>query len=70
MSLRGVPLRARLRLLTRGAPVVLGFGSALAVVFAVPFMPLLLLPVAVTAAAEISVLLEQNEPTREPGARV
>jgi len=49
MSLRGVPLRARVALVLGGAPLSLGFGFALALVFAVPLMPLFMLPIAVSA---------------------
>lgn len=60
LSLRGVRLSARVRLFRKGAPAVFGFGVALAVVFAIPFLPLLVLPAAVCAAAEIGVLLERS----------
>jgi CysZ protein len=59
LSLRGASLRERVRLLLRGAPRVLGFGMAIALVFMVPLLPLLMLPVAVAAAAEIAVALEE-----------
>lgn len=68
MSLRGVPLRTRVALALGGAPFVLGFGFALALVFAVPFMPLLALPIAVSAAAEVSLLLEQRATARSARA--
>jgi CysZ protein len=60
MSLRGVSVRDRLRMLRRGARAVFSFGAALAVLFAIPFATLLLLPIAVTAAAELSARLEPS----------
>jgi CysZ protein len=60
LSLRGLTLSARLRLLRRGWARVFGFGAALALVFMVPLVSLLLLPAAVVAAAEIAVVLERE----------
>ena len=60
LSLRGVSVRERARLMRRGAARVFGFGLSLGLVFAVPLLPLLLLPAAVAAAAEIGLQLEQN----------
>ncbi len=65
LSLRGIGVSDRLRLMRAGAASVLGFGSALALLFAVPFLPLLLLPAAVAAAAEIGVELERLERARK-----
>jgi CysZ protein len=59
LSLRGLAAKQRLALLRTGWPRVLGFGAVLALVFAVPFFPLLFLPAAVAAAAEIAVALER-----------
>jgi uncharacterized protein involved in cysteine biosynthesis len=58
LSLRGVQLRDRLRRMQAQAPRVLGFGAAMALLFTVPFLPLVLLPAAVAAAAEIGVELD------------
>lgn len=60
LSLRGAALATRVRLMRSGAARVLGFGTALALVFMVPLFPLLLLPAAVAAAAEIALELEQH----------
>jgi len=65
LSLRGLGIAERFALMRRGIASVLGFGSALALLFAVPLLPLLLLPAAVAAAAEIGVRLEQL-PKRSP----
>jgi uncharacterized protein involved in cysteine biosynthesis len=62
LSLRGVSIAERARLMRRGAARVFGFGLGLGLIFAVPLLPLLLLPAAVAAAAEISLQLEQNAP--------
>jgi CysZ protein len=61
LSLRGVALRDRLRRLRAQAPRVLGFGAAMALLFAVPLLPLVLLPAAVAAAAEISLELDDAQ---------
>jgi CysZ protein len=58
LSLRGVALRDRLRRMRAQAPRVLGFGLAMALLFTVPLLPLVLLPAAVAAAAEIGVELD------------
>ena len=57
LSLRGVSVGERLRMLRRGVRAVFGFGITLAVLFAIPFATLLILPVAVTAATELSTRL-------------
>lgn len=64
LSLRGVSVRERLRLMRGGSALVLGFGSAIALLFAVPLLPLLLLPAAVAAAADVSVQLERRAAAR------
>lgn len=61
LSLRGATVSVRLRLIGGGISRVLGFGMALAVVFALPFLALLLLPAAVAAAAEIALELERDD---------
>lgn len=58
LSLRGVAWRDRVGLMRSGAARVLGFGSVIAFAFTLPFLPLLLLPAAVAAAAEVGVQLE------------
>ncbi|HKP59151.1 MAG TPA: EI24 domain-containing protein [Polyangiales bacterium] len=60
LSLRGISVADRARLMRGGAARVFGFGLGLGVVFAVPLLPLLLLPAAVAAAAEVGIKLEQN----------
>ena len=60
LSLRGVSLRDRMRLMSAGAARVIGFGSVIALAFTVPLLPLLLLPAAVVAAAEVSAALENR----------
>jgi CysZ protein len=60
LSLRGIAPRARLRLMRDGVARVLGFGIGLALIFMVPFLSLLMLPLAVTAAAEIAAQLERQ----------
>jgi CysZ protein len=59
LSLRGVALRDRLSRMRAQAPRVLGFGAAMALLFAVPLLPLVLLPAAVAAAAEIGIELDR-----------
>jgi CysZ protein len=63
LSLRGMSVGQRARLMRRGAARVLGFGLMLALVFTVPLLPLLMLPAAVAAAAEIGVQLEGRAET-------
>jgi uncharacterized protein involved in cysteine biosynthesis len=63
LSLRGVSVAERARLMRCGAARVFGFGLGLGLLFAIPMLPLLFLPAAVAAAAEISVQLEQNART-------
>ncbi|HET6332640.1 MAG TPA: EI24 domain-containing protein [Polyangiales bacterium] len=65
LSLRGVPLGERLRMMRAQSPRVLGFGLSIALLFTVPLLPLVLLPAAVAAAAEIGVQLDAP-----PAARV
>ncbi|MET0391350.1 MAG: EI24 domain-containing protein [Polyangiales bacterium] len=60
LSLRGEPARRRFALIRANAPRTLGFGLTLALAFMVPLLPLLLLPAAVAAAAEIAVELERH----------
>jgi CysZ protein len=59
LSLRGVSLSDRVRLMRQGAGRVLGFGLGLALIYLLPFLSFLLLPAAVAAAAEIALHLEQ-----------
>jgi CysZ protein len=54
LSLRGVRLRERLRLLRLGLPAMAGFGLAIAALFAIPLGPVLLLPAGVAAATELA----------------
>lgn len=58
LSLRGVPLSERLRRMRSHSARVLGFGLSIAVLFTVPLLPLVLLPAAVAAAAELGVQLD------------
>jgi len=60
LSLRGASPTQRFRLMWGQASRVLGFGASLAVVFAVPLFPFLLLPVAVVAAADVVAELERS----------
>lgn len=60
LSLRGVTLSERLRMMRAQAPRVFGFGLAIALLFTVPLLPLVLLPAAVAAAAEIGVQLDSR----------
>jgi uncharacterized protein involved in cysteine biosynthesis len=60
LSLRGLRWRARLRLIARGSLAVFGFAAGCAVLFGVPGLGLLVLPIAVVAAAELAVLLERD----------
>jgi uncharacterized protein involved in cysteine biosynthesis len=54
LTLRGVPLRDRMRLWKRRPGLVAGFGAAFAALFWIPCFGLLMLPVGVIAAAEVS----------------
>lgn len=63
LSLRGIPLRSRLALLRGGAPVVVGFGASVALLFAVPFGAIVLLPAGVVGATEIAVALTRRAPS-------
>jgi CysZ protein len=60
LSLRGVALRDRLRRMRAEAPRVLGFGASMALLFTVPLLPLVLLPAAVAAAAELGIDLSEG----------
>jgi CysZ protein len=60
LSLRGMPAAARLALLRRHAPAVLAYGATLAALFAVPLLSLFVLPIAVVAAAELSVAMDAD----------
>ncbi len=53
LTLRGVGARERFRFLRRHARVCLGFGAGFALVFWVPCLSLLLLPVGVVGATEV-----------------
>jgi CysZ protein len=64
LSLRGVALSARLRLMRADSARVLGFGLSIAAIFSVPLLPLVLLPAAVAAAAEIGVQLDPSQSPR------
>jgi CysZ protein len=54
LTLRGVGARERLRLLSRHAPAVLGFGAAFAALSLIPGAALLLLPAGVVGATRLS----------------
>jgi uncharacterized protein involved in cysteine biosynthesis len=54
LTLRGVGARERVRLLSRHAPAVLGFGAAFAAISLVPGAALLLLPAGVVGATRLS----------------
>jgi CysZ protein len=54
LSMRGMRLRDRLTLLRRQAPAAIGFGAGIALLFAIPFGAIVLLPVAVAAATELT----------------
>jgi CysZ protein len=60
LSLRGVALSERLRMVRSQLPRVLGFGLSIALLFTVPLLPLVLLPAAVAAAAELGVQLDSG----------
>jgi CysZ protein len=60
LSLRGLRLRQRLALMRSGLLAVLGFGAAVALIFAIPLGAVLLLPAGVAAAAELAVRLEST----------
>jgi CysZ protein len=63
LSLRGVALADRLRLMRAESPRVLGFGLSIAFLFTIPLLPLVLLPAAVAAAAELGVQLDSRADT-------
>ena len=58
LSLRGMPMRERFSLMRRGLFAVFGFGAAMSMLFAIPFLGLFVLPIAVVAATELAVALE------------
>ncbi len=53
LTLRGFPLRQRLRVLRRNKASVLSFGASFAVLFWLPCFPILMLPVGVAAATRL-----------------
>jgi CysZ protein len=63
LTLRGVGVRERLRLMTRNGPAVLGFGLAFGIAFWLPCAGLLLLPIGVAAATELVFRLNEMKPT-------
>jgi uncharacterized protein involved in cysteine biosynthesis len=62
LSRRGMRLGERMALLRRGKWGVLGFGAVFAILFAVPFVGILLLPAGVVAATELAVRLTGEGP--------
>lgn len=60
LSLRGLRLRQRLALMGSGFFAVLGFGAAVALIFAIPLGAIVLLPAGVAGAAEIAARLERG----------
>jgi CysZ protein len=66
LSLRGLRLRQRLALMKSGFLAVLGFGAAVALIFAIPLGAVILLPAGVAAAAEIAARLEANARQKGP----
>ena len=60
LTLRGVPIRDRWTLMRSHAPGVLGFGLGFAVLFWVPCFGVLLLPIGVAAAADLSARMRQG----------
>lgn len=67
LTLRGVGARERFRFLRRHLPVCLGFGAGFAVVFWVPCLSLLLLPVGVAGATEVVWHLVASDPAPPAG---
>lgn len=63
LTLRGIGVRERLRLMKRNGPAVLGFGLAFGLAFWLPCAGLLLLPIGVAAATELIFRLNEVEPT-------
>jgi CysZ protein len=64
LSLRGMPVAARVALLRRHTLAVLGYGITLSALFAIPLLSLFVLPIAVVAAAELCVAMHP-----EPGVQ-
>ncbi len=63
LTLRGVRARQRLTFVNRHAGVVLGFGSAFALVFWLPCCGVVMLPVGVVAATRLLWEIERQAPT-------
>jgi CysZ protein len=63
LTLRGMTVRDRWRLMRDNAAPVLGFGVVFTVLFWVPFAPILLLPAAAAAAAELCARMSRTLPS-------
>jgi CysZ protein len=68
LTLRGVRARERFAFVNRHAGVVLGFGSAFALVFWLPCCGIIMLPVGVAAATRLLWEIERSTPTGLLGA--
>lgn len=68
LSVRGLPLGERLRLLWRNAPAVLGFATGMALIALVPCGFLLLLPVGVVGATALLHDVDRHESAQGSGA--
>ncbi len=67
LTLRGVRLRDRLRLMAAHKAAILGFGLAFAALFWLPCFQVLMLPVGVAAAAELMWTILARDPQLLPG---
>lgn len=65
LTLRGIGARQRLRLMKRHITVVLGFGTAFALVFWLPCCSIVMLPVGVVAATQLLWQIERALPAAD-----
>lgn len=63
LTLRGIPARQRMAFVKRHVGLVLGFGTAFALVFWVPCCGIVMLPVGVVAATRLLWEIERSAPT-------
>lgn len=64
LTLRGIPASARIGLLLDHRPAILGFGAAFAVLFLVPCLGIVLLPVGAVAATRLVFAMTGGQPER------
>jgi CysZ protein len=64
LTLRGIPASARIGLLLDHRPAILGFGAAFAVLFLIPCLGIVLLPVGAVAATRLVHAMTGGQPER------